>query len=72
MYGGKLVYPWQMENREPAVEEPILSRCALHAWQLEITHPETNERMIFEAPLPPDMQLMLDNLRKYRSLKKTK
>lgn len=72
MYGGKLVYPWQMENREPAVEEPIISRCALHAWQLEITHPETNERMKFEAPLPPDMQLMLEELRTYRCLKKAK
>ncbi|MEA3355917.1 MAG: RluA family pseudouridine synthase [Candidatus Bipolaricaulota bacterium] len=25
----------------------------LHAWQIEVTHPETGERMVFEAPIPP-------------------
>ena len=66
MYGGKVVYPWQIEDREAAPEEPIIARCALHAWRLEITHPVTNERMKFEASLPDDMQNLLDNLRQYR------
>ena len=66
MYGGKVVYPWQIEDRDAAPEEPLMARCALHAWKLEITHPATNERMTFEAPLPDDMQNLLDNLRKYR------
>jgi 23S rRNA pseudouridine1911/1915/1917 synthase len=68
MYGGALVYPWQMEDRPAAVEEPLLARCALHAWKLEFNHPETGERMIFEAPLQADMQHFLDNLRKFRAL----
>ncbi|MCI0498673.1 MAG: RluA family pseudouridine synthase [Planctomycetales bacterium] len=68
MYGGKVVYPWQMENREPAAEEPLLARCALHAWKLEITHPATLQRMTFEAPLPEDMQTFLDALRQYRKM----
>jgi 23S rRNA pseudouridine1911/1915/1917 synthase len=66
MYGGKLVYPWQLADAEPAVEEPVIARCALHAWTLEFTHPSTNERVKFEAPLPADMQKLLDLLRQYR------
>jgi len=66
MYGGKLVYPWQLADTEPAVEEPIISRTALHAATLEFKHP-TNQKMVkFEAPLPEDMQQLLDMLRKYR------
>lgn len=69
MYGGKVVYPWQIENRDAAAEEPLMGRCALHAWRLEITHPMTGERLKFEAPLPDDMQNLLDALREYRKLK---
>ena len=68
MYGGKVVYPWQIEDRDAAPEEPLMDRCALHAWKLQIDHPATGERMTFEAPLPPDMQNLLDNLRQYRTL----
>ncbi len=67
MYGGKLVYPWQLADAEPAVEEPVISRCALHAWTIEFTHPTTEERVSFEAPLPADMQHLLDLLRQHRS-----
>jgi 23S rRNA pseudouridine1911/1915/1917 synthase len=31
MYGGKVVYPWQLKNAEPAPEDPVINRCALHA-----------------------------------------
>lgn len=67
MYGGKLVYPWQLADTEPAVEEPAIARCALHAWTLEFTHPTTEQRVRFEAPLPADMQTFLDLLRQYRT-----
>jgi len=66
LYGGKVVYPWQIEDREPAPENPLMARTALHAWRLELTHPATGEPMTFEAPLPADMQAFLDALRKYR------
>jgi len=66
MYGGKLVYPWQLADAEQAVEEPVISRCALHAWTIEFRHPTTEEMVKFEAPLPPDMQHLLDLLRQYR------
>ena len=68
MYGGKAVYPWQIEDRDSAPEQPLMARCALHAWKLEIAHPVTEKRMTFEAPLPDDMQNLLDALRKHRKL----
>ena len=67
MYGGKLVYPWQLADTEPEVEEPVIARCALHAWTLEFTHPTTEQRVRFEAPLPADMQAFLDLLRRHRA-----
>ena len=68
MYGGKLVYPWQLVDGEPTVEEPVISRVALHAFSIEFKHPTTNKPVKFEAPLPDDMQQMLDMLRKHRKL----
>lgn len=67
MYEGKLVYPWQLADSEPVVEEPIISRVALHASILEFQHPTTEKIVKFEAPLPKDMQNLLDALRKYRA-----
>jgi 23S rRNA pseudouridine1911/1915/1917 synthase len=66
LYGGKLVYLWQLKDAEPAVEEPVIGRVALHAYALEFKHPTTAKIVRFEAPLPPDMQNLLDLLRKYR------
>ncbi len=68
MYGGRLVYPWQLADAEPAVQQPVISRVALHAHTLEFKHPKTDEMVKFEAPLPEDMQNMLDMLRKYRKI----
>lgn len=66
MYGGKLVYRWQLTDGEPVVEEPVISRTALHAYTLEFKHPSTGQMVKFEAPLPEDMQNLLDMLREYR------
>jgi len=68
MYGGKLVYQWQLADMEPAVTEPLINRVALHAFSLEFTHPTKNQMMKFEAPLPQDMQNFLNELRKYRTI----
>ncbi len=65
-YGGKLVYPWQLADVEPIVEQPAINRVALHATTLEFKHPTTGQVMSFEAPLPQDMRTLLDLLRKYR------
>ncbi|MFB0552121.1 MAG: RluA family pseudouridine synthase [Phycisphaerae bacterium] len=66
MYGGSVVYPWQLADAEPAVQQPVISRVALHAYMLEFKHPKTDEMVKFEAPLPEDMQNLLNMLRKYR------
>jgi 23S rRNA pseudouridine1911/1915/1917 synthase len=66
MYGGKPVYPWQLKDAELTPEDPIISRCALHAWTISFKHPTTEKIVSFEAPLPDDMQNLLDMLRHYR------
>lgn len=68
MYGGKVVYDWQLKDREAEAAEPVMSRVALHAWKLEIRHPISGEMMEFEAPLPDDLQRLIDKLRQFRSL----
>jgi 23S rRNA pseudouridine1911/1915/1917 synthase len=66
MYNGRLVYPWQLADTEPAVQQPVINRVALHAHSIEFKHPSTEKMVKFEAPLPEDMQNLLDMLRKYR------
>lgn len=43
----------------------LCPRQALHARTLGFTHPATKERMEFEAPLPADMQALLNRWREY-------
>nr|UXE44725.1 ribosomal large subunit pseudouridine synthase D [uncultured bacterium] len=55
-------------GKEPADPElarvsASLGRQALHAAVLGFTHPETGERLRFEAPLPPDLTSALAALR---------
>lgn len=68
MYSGKLVYPWQLADSKPAVQEPILNRVALHAFSIEFKHPTTEKTVEFQAPIPQDMQNLLIALRKYRTV----
>ncbi|MCM1452775.1 MAG: RluA family pseudouridine synthase [Clostridium sp.] len=41
----------------------ICPRQALHARTLGFTHPATGEEMFFTAPIPPDMQALMEKLR---------
>lgn len=41
----------------------LIERQALHAQKLSFLHPVTGERLFFEAPMPSDMQNLLDMLR---------
>ena len=43
----------------------LCPRQALHARTLGFTHPTTGERLHFEAPLPADMQALMDKWRGY-------
>ena len=62
----------------PVVGDPVygykkqkfaLNGQALHAYQLEIDHPSTGERMTFNAPLPPYFQSLLEKLCKIYNVK---
>jgi len=66
MYGGRVVYPWQLADAEPTPQDPVIDRVALHAWTLEFKHPATDEMVEFEAPVPEDMRRLIDMLRKHR------
>ena len=51
---------------DPARDEVLLGRQALHASRLRFTHPHTRKVIEAEAPLPPDFQKTLAALRQYR------
>lgn len=42
-------------------------RQALHARTLGFVHPRTGEEMFFTAPIPPDMQALIDRWRNYNT-----
>ena len=56
-YGG-------VRSRVPADLRPLLTleRPFLHAFRLAFTHPGDQRRLQFEAPLPEDLQLVLDQI----------
>jgi RluA family pseudouridine synthase len=39
-----------------------IQRVALHAYQIQFTHPTTTEPLVFQAPLSPDMQAVINFL----------
>ncbi len=43
--------------------DPIITRQALHAALLGFDHPDTGERMEFQAPVPPDLRRLVAALR---------
>jgi len=62
VYGGRLALP---KGATPALVDTLRSfrRQALHAWRLQLTHPITGEEMAWEAPLPEDLEQLLEVLR---------
>jgi len=48
----------------------ICPRCALHAKTLGFKHPVTNEEMLFESPLPGDINSVIEKWRQYSTIKK--
>ena len=51
-------------NGDEYEERPLLSRLALHAYKIEITHPKTCEKINFTAPYPKDMDATRKQLAK--------
>ena len=48
-----------------ADERPLIKQLALHASELVITHPTTREPLALHAPLPPEFEVALKNMRKF-------
>ncbi len=61
VYGGTRTPSSRRAPARDALES--LERPALHAARLAFTHPATGERLVFEAPLPPDLAAVLERLR---------
>lgn len=66
LYGGRDTLTLGDLTKDRGDETVVLSRLALHARRLEIAHPETGERLQFEAPLPADIAHARDMLRTHR------
>jgi len=63
LYGGRAEITRGQLRGDGEDHEVLLSRQALHARRLRVAHPVTGETLEFEAPLPPDIALVLDVLR---------
>jgi 23S rRNA pseudouridine1911/1915/1917 synthase len=63
VYGGRR--PADRHCRDKAVADLLNSapRQMLHARRLELDHPVSGERMVFDSPLPDDMSGLIDALR---------
>lgn len=69
MYGGSHLYardvggPRGIPALDLAPREPLITRQALHAALLGFVHPSTDQRIEFQAPLPPDLRRLVSALR---------
>jgi 23S rRNA pseudouridine1911/1915/1917 synthase len=50
------------ESSSMAAQLKAAPRQMLHAWQLGLTHPHTDEFMTFESPIPADMEALMEIL----------
>lgn len=72
LYGGRsLMTAEELEGKKPiALSEDaaggtiVLKRQALHAHRLSFVHPETGQQLEITAPIPPDIQSVVDALEK--------
>lgn len=61
VYGGRIRVPANIDE-ELRAQLQAFNRQALHATRLTIKHPDTEETISWEAPMPKDMQNLVDNL----------
>jgi 23S rRNA pseudouridine1911/1915/1917 synthase len=66
-YGGRTQITRGEIRRDPADDLVLLSRQALHARRIRLLHPKTGEPLEIEAPLAPDIEAVLGELRAYRA-----
>ncbi len=61
LYGGRMRFPANADEQLKTVLQQF-KRQALHARFIAFYHPETEEQLTFEAPLPDDFELLLNTL----------
>jgi len=63
LYGGRKRFP---KGATPELREALdhFRRQALHAAKLTLTHPKSGKRVSFDAPLPEDLQGLIDMLQR--------
>lgn len=66
-YGSRATITRGEIRHDPSDSHVLLDRQALHARRLKFVHPFTDKPLEIEAPLPDDMQSVLDELRQYRT-----
>ena len=66
LYGGRAQITRGEIERRREDDVILLNRQALHARRLKIRHPITQQPLEFEAPIPADIQGVLDALRQFR------
>ena len=66
-YGGHLFSEKDLTGQESASTEPLIPYQSLHALRISFVHPISENPMTIEAPLPPELQRIVDLLRKYRA-----
>jgi 23S rRNA pseudouridine1911/1915/1917 synthase len=69
VYGGRdrLHLSDLVPDLEPARDQLLLERQALHAHRLRLRHPRRGQILEVEAPLPGEFQKTLEALRRYRA-----
>lgn len=69
LYGGKPLWLSRLKKdyrlKEGREERPLISRVALHAEELELPHPVTNELLKITAPWPKDLKVAVKYLRQF-------
>lgn len=67
-YGGRSLITLGELSRDADLQEPLLSRQALHAARIAFVHPTTGEPLEFVAPVPDDLERVIAALRQFRAL----
>jgi len=68
MYGGHLITEAQLTGKADDPDQAIISRQALHAYQISFLHPIREQPMTLQAPLPEDFRTARELLRKHRQI----
>jgi len=76
LYGGKFLklrdvigFAKRPDSATPGLKngnDMVITRSALHAALLGIKHPMTDKPMVFQAPLPQDIRILVQLLRQHR------